>query len=94
MTDAMQTGGRHRRESAPRDRSRRRSLTLILAMLCFPVAAAAIVFLAVTPSSNAAAASSLLSPTSQAGLQAAKTAVPTILSYDYRSISSDGICIM
>jgi Mce-associated membrane protein len=60
-----------------------------MALLCFPVGVAAIVFLAVTPSSNAGGASSLLSPTSQTGLQAARTAIPAILSYDYRSISAD-----
>jgi Mce-associated membrane protein len=59
-----------------------------MAMLCVPAGVAAIVFLAVTPSSSAGA-SSLQSPTSQAGLQAAKAEIPTILSYDYRSIAAD-----
>lgn len=90
MTEPLQAGGRHRREAEPRVPSRRRAATLVLALLCFPVGAAAIVFLAVTPSSGAdGASSSLLSSTSQAGMQAAKTVIPTILSYDYRSIASD-----
>jgi Mce-associated membrane protein len=59
-----------------------------MALLCIPAAVAAIVFLAVTPSSDAGA-SSLQSATSQAGLQAAKAEIPTILSYDYRSIAAD-----
>jgi Mce-associated membrane protein len=82
-------GGRHRRVATPR-RNKRERAALVLAVLCLPVAAAAIVFLAVTPSSSPSASSgSLLSGTSRAGLAAAKIAVPTILSYDYRSIGSD-----
>jgi Mce-associated membrane protein len=89
MTDSSPAAGRHRREAQPRPRSRSRAATLVMALLCIPAGVAAIVFLAVTPSSNADAASSLQSSTSQAGLQAAKAAIPTILSYDYRSIAAD-----
>jgi Mce-associated membrane protein len=88
MTEATPAGGRHRREPASSP-ARRPTLSIVLGVLCVPVAVAAIVFGVVTPSSGASSATSLTSTTSQAGLLAAKTEIPTILSYDYRSIASD-----
>jgi Mce-associated membrane protein len=61
--------------------------TLVLALLCIPAAAAAIVFWVATPSSTSSG--SLLSASSQQAMAAAKSSVQAILSYDYRSISSD-----
>jgi hypothetical protein len=93
--------GRHRRESPSRLRVDRRSgrsaATLVLALLCLPAAAAAIVFWQQTPSAGsrnappltANAAGSLLSATNQGAVAAAKSEVHSILSYDYRSISTD-----
>jgi Mce-associated membrane protein len=80
--------GRHRHAAERPLRSPRERATLVLSLLCVPAAAAAMIFLAVTPSSQQSE-SSLLSTTSRAGLAAARTAIPTILSYDYRSIGSD-----
>jgi Mce-associated membrane protein len=59
----------------------------VLWLLCVPAAAAAVVFWVQTPSVRAQ--SSLLSPTSESALSAAKSAVHVILSYDYRDISAD-----
>jgi Mce-associated membrane protein len=93
--------GRHRRESPSRlrdgGRFGRSVATLVLALLCLPAAAAGIVFWQQTPSSGsstappltASAAGSLLSAANQAAVAAAKSEVHSILSYDYRSISTD-----
>jgi len=89
MTDVTNSGGRHRRQPTAPSASGRRSATVVLGVLCVPAAVAAIVFGVVTPSSGANSPSSLTSSTSQAALLAAKTEIPTILSYDYRSIASD-----
>jgi Mce-associated membrane protein len=60
---------------------------LVLALLCVPAIAAAVVFWLRTPSVQAPA--SLLSPDAQSALITAKTDAHAILSYDYRSISRD-----
>lgn len=89
-------GGRHRRQPGERQddsavrapgRSRRGLATLVLSLLCVPAAVAAIVFWVQTPAVRAQP--SLLSPASESALSAAKSAVHTILSYDYRAISAD-----
>jgi Mce-associated membrane protein len=76
-------GGRHRRGGG----SRRRSATVVLVALWLPAAAAAIVFWVQTPAPKAPA--SLLSANNHSAEVAAKSAVHTILSYDYRSIGAD-----
>jgi Mce-associated membrane protein len=58
-----------------------------MALLCVPAAVAALVFWQQTP--NASARSSLVSPSNEVAVAAAKTAVHSILSYDYRKISQD-----
>jgi Mce-associated membrane protein len=85
------SGGRHRREAPSRSggarRSRSSAATLGLALLCLPVAAAAIVFWLQTPSSPTPP--SLLSANSSAAVTSAKASVHTILSYDYRAIDAN-----
>jgi Mce-associated membrane protein len=85
--------GRHRRESPSRLRDGGRFGRSVATF----VLAAGIVFWQQTPSSGsgtappltASAAGSLLSATNQAAVAAAKSEVHSILSYDYRSISTD-----
>lgn len=81
------SAGRHRRSREPGTRPRRVTATIVLALLCMPAAAAAIVFWAATPRSTPSGA--LLSANAQGALGAAKSSVQAVLSYDYRSISSD-----
>jgi Mce-associated membrane protein len=66
--------------------SRNRAIAAVIAT-CLPIIAAAVVFGVRTPSSQDEG--SLLSTNTQTALAAAKTAVRTLVSYDYRTISAD-----
>lgn len=89
-------GGRHRRAPEPttraetgdrRTRSWLRTLTLIVAALCLPAAAALMVFLVRSPATSTV--TTLTGPTSQAAENAARTAAGAILSYDYRTLPAN-----
>jgi Mce-associated membrane protein len=76
-------GGRHRRAEQP---VRGHGVMAVLIVLCLLAAAACVAFAVTTPSGSS---SSLLSPNDSSALRAARSSVHTILSYDYRTITTD-----